>query len=489
MRIFAFAIVGVSLIGLTGCVATGEHTAARQASGTKSSPELARAAVALVYSESSLALFNQARSMGARSPWLEIGMLPVEFRKRFSRIFKSVKLFESVESASGVDLIAVWDASSTLDKQKLKVDNNITFYTREHRKIEVLLGEDVQELSVFHVSERAQQAVTGSLDALESAMRGSKVLSEAAKVAVRDAPEGRSAPGEVAPPNLQAMVDAAAQKALRGSRTPDVTAEIPAIHSDIDKPKYQLPEDPNNFALVVGIEKYSSVLEALYAERDALAVRNHLEALGYPQRNIILLTGSRATMTGLTKNIETWLPRNITEDSTVFFYYSGHGAPDVKSGEAYLVPWDGDPQFLQDTAYPIKRLYSKLGALKAKRVVVAIDSCFSGAGGRSVLAKGSRPLVSQAAPLVPMADKIVAFSAAGNDQISGTLDDQGHGAFTYYLLKGLGGEAGDSAGHITAKSLYNYLRPKVADAARRQNRDQTPQLMQAEDESGSLRLR
>ena len=41
----------------------------------------------------------------------------------------------------------------------------------------------------------------------------------------------------------------------------------------------------------------------------------------------------------------------------------------------------------------------------------------------------------------PMCTDSVSFSAADGDQISGTMDDQGHGAFTYYLLKGLGGES------------------------------------------------
>ena len=118
---------------------------------------------------------------------------------------------------------------------------------------------------------------------------------------------------------------------------------------------------------------------------------------------------------------------------------------------------------------------------------MAMDSCFSGAGGRSVLAKGSRPLVNKIEKISEVDDKIVSFSAAAGDQISGTMDDQGHGAFTYFLLKGLGGEAG-AGGKVTVKALYDYLSPKVADAARRQNRDQTPQLMSAE-EAGEQRLR
>ena len=85
-------------------------------------------------------------------------------------------------------------------------------------------------------------------------------------------------------------------------------------------------------------------------------------------------------------------------------------------------------------------------------------------------------------------EKIVSFSAAKGDQISGTMDSEGHGAFTYYLLKGLGGEARDASSQVTVKSLYDYLSPKVADAARRQNRDQTPQLMRASGRD-SQRLR
>ncbi|MBI5883467.1 MAG: hypothetical protein HZB91_10240, partial [Elusimicrobia bacterium] len=53
---------------------------------------------------------------------------------------------------------------------------------------------------------------------------------------------------------------------------------------------------------------------------------------------------------------------------------------------------------------------------------------------------------------------------------------QGHGTFTYYFLKGLNGGAKDGSGRVTTQALYDYLKPKVQDAARRQNRDQEPVL-------------
>ena len=65
----------------------------------------------------------------------------------------------------------------------------------------------------------------------------------------------------------------------------------------------------------------------------------------------------------------------------MFIYYSGHGAPNTKTGDAYLVPYDGDPSFIEQTGYPLKKLYESLNKLQAKEIIVALDSCFSGAEG------------------------------------------------------------------------------------------------------------
>ncbi|MFI5345734.1 MAG: caspase domain-containing protein [Elusimicrobiota bacterium] len=247
--------------------------------------------------------------------------------------------------------------------------------------------------------------------------------------------------------------------------------------SDVDVPTLRSPERPDDFALVVGIEKYSNDLpDAQFAERDAEAVRSHLLALGVPERNMKFLTGARATKGNLEAYLEDWLPRNAKEDGRVFFYFSGHGAPEADSGRAYLVPSDGDPKFLDKTSFPLKKLYADLNALKSKRVIVALDSCFSGSGGRSVLAKGARPLVNRVDTSVASGGKLILFSAASADETSGTLEEQGHGAFTYYFLKGIDGGAKDQSGSITLRGIFDYLKPKVQDAASRQNRDQTPVL-------------
>lgn len=267
-----------------------------------------------------------------------------------------------------------------------------------------------------------------------------------------------------------------------------MTGSALTFHSDIDAPAYKLRENPDNYALVVGIEQYAGLPDAQFAARDSEAVRDHLIAMGYPARNVVYLTGQNATRAGIQKYLNEWLPRNVKPESAVFFYYSGHGAPDAKTGQAYLVPWDGDPGFLGTTAYPLDEVYAALNKLRAKEVVVVLDSCFSGAGGRSVLAKGVRPMVITVDPGFLPQGKMVLFAAASREEMTGGLDDQGHGIFTYYFLKGLSGAAKDSGGAVTLKGLYEYVKPLVQDAARRQNRDQTPILYGLQQDRSLIRF-
>ena len=80
-------------------------------------------------------------------------------------------------------------------------------------------------------------------------------------------------------------------------------------------------------------------------------------------------------------------------------------------------------------------------------------------------------------PKIKSRSKLTVLAAASGEEITGTLPDQGHGIFTYYLLKGLRGDADtDTDSHLTLSELHAYLQRKVSDAARRQNREQHPQL-------------
>jgi uncharacterized caspase-like protein len=152
-----------------------------------------------------------------------------------------------------------------------------------------------------------------------------------------------------------------------------------------------------------------------------------VKVLGYSEENVVTFTNDHATYVDLTKYFEKWLPNNVEKGGTIFIYYSGHGAPNPKTGDAYLVPYDGDPSFIEQKGYPLKKMYDALGKLPAKEIIVALDSCFSGAGDRSVLAKGARPFVMNLQSLDVPAGNMKIIATASGDQISSTYEEKGHG--------------------------------------------------------------
>ncbi len=261
-------------------------------------------------------------------------------------------------------------------------------------------------------------------------------------------------------------------------------AKIAALYPPLNESPRPAAERPDDYALIVGIEGYRFVPKADYGENDAKLVKTYVESLGVPPANVILLTGADASRADIAKYLEEWLPGVVKSDSRVYFYYSGHGAPDPQTGAAYLVPYDGDPKFLKSTAFPLSKIYADLSALPDKESVVMLDSCFSGAGGRSVLAPGVRPLVNvEDAATAP--DKVDVLTASGAREIAGGLDLRKHGLFTYFLLRGLSGEADARRdGHVTLGELDDYVRAKVSETARRDNRDQNPRLLG----DGSLKM-
>ena len=254
------------------------------------------------------------------------------------------------------------------------------------------------------------------------------------------------------------------------------------VRSDIDDlPLAKVKQNKNSYAIVIGIESYRQKLPAAdFAVQDAKLVTEYLtKVMGYPEENIVTVLNDHATKGDFEKYFEKWLPNNVEKDSTVFVYYSGHGAPNPKSGSAYLVPYDGDPSFIDETGYSLKRMYAALGKLPAKEVIVALDSCFSGAGGRSVLAKGARPLVMNL-NTAPPAKNMTVLAASSGEQISSTYDEKGHGLFTYFMLKGIRNEdVVKQDGSLDIPALFDYVKPQVQSIARKKyNNEQTPQLIE-----------
>ncbi|PKN77043.1 MAG: hypothetical protein CVU52_02205 [Deltaproteobacteria bacterium HGW-Deltaproteobacteria-10] len=289
-------------------------------------------------------------------------------------------------------------------------------------------------------------------------------------------PSKKSDPKALTAAELTAIVQTAIAQSGKGGQKDAKTA--PGRNSEISE--FSISDSlkvmgENDIAVIIGIEGYQNLPKSEYSYDDAKLVKDYFKALGIKERNIDFLTDEKATRSAMEKTIEGWLSNKTKRGGRVFLYYSGHGAPDPATGEAFLVPYDGDPNYLSITGYPLKRLYAKLGSLNASEVLVILDSCFSGSGGRSVIAKGARPLVITPTKIT-IPPNMAVLSATQGAQISTSSTERGHGIFTYHFLKAI------KEGKKNISDIYVYLRPHVEDEAKMLNVQQSPSLNRSPEE-------
>ena len=149
------------------------------------------------------------------------------------------------------------------------------------------------------------------------------------------------------------------------------------------------------------------------------------------------------------------LVKKTGEDSELIVYYAGHGYPDELTKVPYLIPVDVSASNLS-SAIKLDDFYKKLGESKASKIIVFLDACFTG-GGRSSGLVASRGIIVKPKE-GSLNGNIVVFSASSEDQSSLPYAAEGHGMFTYYLLKKLQ----ETKGEISMGELADYLEDKVA---------------------------
>ena len=248
---------------------------------------------------------------------------------------------------------------------------------------------------------------------------------------------------------------------------------------DVNIPKGKGNND-KTFAVIIANEDYTSVPTVPMAGNDGRVFAQYCEqTLGLPKENI--LQYPNATYGKMIRAVQDIT--NIASaynDIRVIFYYAGHGIPNESTRDAFLLPIDADGS-QTEACYPLKKLYGELSGLGAKQVVVFLDACFSGSTGEGgTLMANARGVALVARQERPTGNLIV-FSAASDDQTAFPYKDQGHGMFTYYLLKKLQ----SSKGNVTLGDLGQYIIDNVKQKSVVLNRKlQTPTVTCSSDLTG-----
>ncbi len=227
------------------------------------------------------------------------------------------------------------------------------------------------------------------------------------------------------------------------------------------------PKIPTSYAVIVGVSRYPKLppeLQLQFTERDAQSIFTALispEGGNFHVENVHLLTGDKATLAGLRREIDTWLPSVAKEEDRVLIYFAGHGF--MYQGKGYLAPSDFDRDHVAESGFPMDELGAVIGSkIHARSKILLTDACHSGA--ITPGADASQDTESLNKSLGALNNNLFSLTASRASERSFETPDLkgGHGVFTYYVVEGMQGEADTSGdGIVTADELSEYVHTQV----------------------------
>jgi hypothetical protein len=236
-----------------------------------------------------------------------------------------------------------------------------------------------------------------------------------------------------------------------------------------------------NWAVVIGINSYDKkrgFKRLKYAKADAEAVKEHLiEHLGFSEERVISIYDRDATKSRIEKVLGDELPKKLKKEDRLLVFFAGHGETRKtrkRKDYGYLVPVDGDKSSLHSTCIPMDQVvYSFSELIPAKQILFIIDACFSGIAGISYRkGKITKETRKQVEIFLKSEGRQIMTAGSSKEKVAEGKKWGGHSVYTFYLLKGLKGEADYNKDEvISVHELQVYLEDKVPKEAK-----QTPQL-------------
>ncbi len=226
-----------------------------------------------------------------------------------------------------------------------------------------------------------------------------------------------------------------------------------------------------NWAIAIGVNQYDYLQPLNYAKRDAQLIQQYLQnQAGFEQ--IYFFSDDSPDIDGKSTrpnraNLLRVLRQRfehpfMSAGDNFWFFFSGHGIR--HAGRDYLMPCDGDPEDIENTAIAINYVTERLRRCGADNVVLILDAC------RSLATRGGEGIGRQAAEEARQQGVISIFSCSPQEY-SYEIEALQQGAFTTALLEGLGIQ-GKCA---TVERLNQYLNSRVPEIVHQyKNGKQTP---------------
>ncbi len=211
------------------------------------------------------------------------------------------------------------------------------------------------------------------------------------------------------------------------------------------------------YAVIVGVGRYTAMPSLRYTDDDAYRFYSFLkspEGGALPDDQIVILVDENATRENILRAMRQYFLKADKNDVVIFFF-SGHGL----EGCFLPVDYDGFNNKLRH-----EEIRQVLLQSQAKHKLCIADACHSGTLNYGLAAKGPAPasLSRYYQAFEESSGGIALLMSSKAEELS--LEDHGlrQGVFTYYLLRGMRGEANANGDDIiTIRELYNYVRMKV----------------------------
>ncbi len=264
----------------------------------------------------------------------------------------------------------------------------------------------------------------------------------------------------------------------------DVLTAGPAAAATFD-PRAPVRE---KWAVVVGVGTFKdSRVRALNLAtkdaRDLTAAITNPDVGRFRRENVRTLVDDEATLSNIRKAIG-WVRERVDPNDLVLLFFASHGSPREvdPNGVSYILTNDTDTSdgaSLYGTSLQMIDLVENVSRdIRASRVVLVLDTCYSGAatishhrGLKIVRDPGSTYSVALKKLMTAPGRAVVASSQADEQSMESPRFQNGY--FTHFLLEALSQPAGQG----TLDGLFTYVREHVSTTVRSElGREQNPVL-------------
>ena len=213
---------------------------------------------------------------------------------------------------------------------------------------------------------------------------------------------------------------------------------------------------PKVWAVVVGVASYTAMPTLRYSDDDAYQMYAFLkspEGGALSDNQITLLVDENATKGQIISSLNQKFSA-ASENDLVIFYYAGHGL------EGSFIPYDYNGT--ESTKLLHKDVQDIFTSCKAKNKLFIADACHSGSSSENLRGNVKETMDKYYQALAKTSGGTALMMSSKAEETSLENKTIRQGVFSYYLIRGLKGEADFNADNIVSvRELFDYVQTQT----------------------------